>query len=171
MAEQQQCPFCGIAAGKIPSKKVYEDESTIAFLDISPRNPGHTLVVPKKHASTLLDMSEEEAGALFQSVRKVAGMVMAGVKAQGLSIAQSNGQAAGQVVGHVHFHVIPRFMNEAPPGLEGMLSAKRMDEAMLDKVAESIKGAKEGSSKPIAEAGPADEEAVFAQEFEEEFKL
>jgi histidine triad (HIT) family protein len=141
MVDSKDCIFCRIARGEIPSKKVFEDSESFAFLDINPRNPGHTLVIPKKHAETLLDMDEEDSGVLFMNVRKVAGKVMAATKAQGISIAQSNGIAAGQVVSHVHFHIIPRFANEGPPGLETMLGTKRMDDKTLDQVAASIRNA------------------------------
>ena len=137
----EQCLFCGIVAGKIPAKKVYEDDHSFGFLDINPRNPGHTLVIPKKHFETILDMPEKDAGRLFESVQKVAAMVKAGTNSQGISIGQSNGQAAGQVVRHVHFHVIPRFMNEGPVGLEGMLPGKKIDDGSMDKIAQSIKSA------------------------------
>lgn len=152
----EQCLFCGIVAGKIPCKKVYEDDHSIGFLDINPRNPGHTLVIPKKHFETILDMPEKEAGKLFESVHKVAAMVKAGTNGEGISIGQSNGQAAGQVVRHVHVHVIPRFMNEGPVGLEGMLSSKKIDDGSMDKIAQTIKSAhvqpaREHHEKPVAE--------------------
>lgn len=137
----EQCLFCGIIAGKIPCKKVYEDGHAFAFLDINPKNPGHTLVIPKKHFDTIMEMSEKEAGSLFESVRKIAGMVMSGTNSQGISIGQSNGHAAGQLVRHVHFHVIPRFENEGPVGLEGILPSKKIDDSSMDKIAASIKTA------------------------------
>ena len=142
MAENE-CLFCKIISGEIPAKKVYDDDNAFAFLDINPRNPGHTIVIPKKHADTILELSLEETGDLFISVRKVAGKVMAGTKAQGLSISQSNGKAAGQVIGHVHVHVIPRFINEGPAGLESILPTKRMDDATMTKIADAIQGAEE----------------------------
>jgi hypothetical protein len=89
----------------------------------------------------MMDMDEEDAGVLFMNVRKVAGKVMAATKAQGLSIGQSNGPAAGQVVSHVHFHVIPRFASEGPPGIESILPTKRMDDKSMDQIASSIRGA------------------------------
>jgi len=141
MVDSKDCIFCRIVRGGIPCKKVFEDSESFAFLDINPRNPGHALVIPKKHAETLLDMDEEDSGVLFMNVRRVAAKVMAATKAQGISISQSNGAAAGQVVSHVHFHVIPRFANEGPPGLETMLGAKRMDEKALDQIAASIRNA------------------------------
>ena len=147
MVEESECLFCKIVRGEIPSKKVYEDENIFAFLDINPRNPGHTLVIPKRHAETILDMSEEETGTLFQGVRKVAGMVKTATQAQGISIGQSNGKAAGQLIAHAHVHIIPRFMNEGPAALESIIPAKKMDDAVLDEIAKKIAGA--------SSAGPA----------------
>lgn len=148
-----KCPFCEIINGNIPAKKVYEDDSCLAFLDINPRNPGHTLVVPKKHYATILDIPENEAGELFRAVKTVAAAVQAGMKTQGISISQSNGAAAGQLVPHMHFHVIPRFLREGPLALEGILSVKKMPEESLDKIMDSIKA---GFSAPKA-AAPAGE--------------
>jgi histidine triad (HIT) family protein len=155
MVSEKECIFCRIARGEIPSKKVFEDAETFAFLDINPRNPGHVLVVPKKHAETILDMDEEDAGVLFMAVRKVAGKVMAATKAQGISIAQSNGPAAGQVVSHAHFHIIPRFANEGPPGLESMLPSKRLDDKSMDQIASAIKSASEAPREEAPSQRPA----------------
>ena len=162
----EQCLFCGIIVGKIPCKKVYEDDHAFGFLDINPRNPGHTLVIPKKHFETILDMSEKDAGKLFESVRKVATQVKAGTQSQGISIGQSNGQAAGQVVRHVHFHVIPRFANEGPIGLEGALSSKKIDDMSMDKIAQTIKTAhaespREHHEKPVGDKKRKSEDIDF----------
>src|SRR4030042_3922656 len=164
--DASQCLFCGIVAGKIPAKKVYEDDHVIGFLDINPRNPGHTLVIPKKHFETILDMPEKDAGRLFESVHKVAAMVKAGTNSQGLSIAQSNGQAAGQVVRHVHVHVIPRFANQGPVGLEGILPSKKIDDMSMDKIAQTIKSAhvqpsREHHEKPAGEKKPRKDDISF----------
>ena len=165
---ENKCMFCKISSGEIPSKKVYEDDKVLAFLDINPRNPGHTLVIPKKHYSTIFEISESEAGELFAKVRKVAGMVNEGTKAQGVSIANSSGQAAGQAVAHAHFHIIPRFMNEAPPGLECMLSPKRFDEQTLDKIAQVISSARSKTAAEISSSSDLGSE--FAKlENEEDF--
>ena len=134
-----ECVFCGIAKGAIPSKKVYEDNSVIAVLDINPRNPGHTLVVPKKHYETIMEMPDNEAQTLFAAVKKMASVIKKATNADGVSISQSNGRAAGQIIPHVHFHVIPRFMNEGPVGLESILPSKRLDEQTMNKLVESIK--------------------------------
>jgi histidine triad (HIT) family protein len=133
------CLFCRIVTGEIPSKKVYEDDHSFAFLDINPRNPGHTLVIPKKHYTTLFDMPPKEVGRLYESARAVAEAVRSGTKADGLSVVQSNGNAAGQVVSHMHIHLIPRYMSEGPISLEGVLSVKKMPEETLDSVASAIK--------------------------------
>jgi histidine triad (HIT) family protein len=135
----EECLFCKIIRGEIPSEKIYEDEKTIAFLDINPRNPGHTLVVPKKHHKTIIEMSEKEASDLFVIVRKMAIAVKEGMQADGISISQSNDIAAGQIIPHVHFHVIPRFNTEGPVGLEGILPAKKLDKGTMDKITATIK--------------------------------
>ena len=136
--DPKDCLFCKIMAGEVPSKKVYEDGSTYVILDINPRNPGHMLVMPKKHYETILEVPEKEAADLFKTAKKMAGRCMSGVRAEGVSIAQSNGRVAGQVVQHMHIHVIPRFSTEGPPGLESILPVKRMDEPSLDKIVEAL---------------------------------
>jgi histidine triad (HIT) family protein len=138
-----ECPFCAIIAGKIPAFKVWEDNNNLAFLDINPRNPGHTLVVPKKHVETILNLSEEEAANFFIAVHKVAKMVKAGIKADGISLSLSSGQAAGQLVPHIHFHIIPRFLNEGPVGLESILPTKKMAKEDMERVVAAIKGGPE----------------------------
>ena len=149
MSEEGQgggCLFCKISSGEIPSKKITEDTDTFTFLDINPRNPGHTLVIPKKHYTTLLDMPENEVGRLFESVRTIAESVRKGTKADGLSIVQSNGKAAGQVVTHVHVHIIPRYLSEGPVSLEGVLAVKKMPEETINQISDAIK-ASMGSSQ------------------------
>jgi histidine triad (HIT) family protein len=135
----EDCIFCNIAEGKTPSVKVYDDGKHMAFLDINPRNPGHTVVIPKKHYANVMEMPEREAGEFFQAARRVAIAVRAGVNAQGISIGQGNGLAAGQRVPHAYFHVIPRFESESPPGLEEIIPIKRIDQAALKAVGEKVK--------------------------------
>jgi len=147
MVDPKECLFCRIVKGEIPSKKVYEDTNTFAFLDINPRNPGHTLIITKKHFETLFDMPDAEGSKLFLSMRKVANLVKNGTKAHGLSVCQNNGSAAGQVVAHIHFHLIPRFLNEGPAAVEAMLPVKKMDDNTLDKIAATIKGASSAPAK------------------------
>ena len=110
----EDCIFCKIIGRKAPSTIVYEDEDSLAFLDHYPINPAHTLVVPKKHYVTMLEMPPSEVGRLFVTVAKVAKGVGKASKADGINIGQSNGEAASQDVFHMHVHIIPRFHGDAP---------------------------------------------------------
>jgi len=103
------CIFCKIISGEIPAYKVYEDDSVLAFLDITPVNPGHTLVVPKKHFETLLDLPEEEAAKMISVVKKITPIILAAVESDGFNLNLNNGTVSGQLVNHVHWHIIPRF--------------------------------------------------------------
>ncbi len=106
------CVFCKIARGEIPSKKIYEDKDVIAFLDINPANPGHTLVVPKKHAEDITKTDEEDIEKAMRIVRKITASLKEKMNAIGVNVLQNNGKAAGQLVAHTHFHVIPRYPND-----------------------------------------------------------
>ena len=101
--------FAKILRGEMPCHKVYEDDVALAFMDIMPRGEGHVLVIPKVPARGLLEMPPEALGPYMQRVQKVAAAVKAGMKADGLTIQQFNESAGGQVVFHIHFHVIPRW--------------------------------------------------------------
>jgi histidine triad (HIT) family protein len=101
------CIFCRIVEGKLPSAIVYQDHDYIAFLDKAPFNEGHTLVCPKKHGETVWDMGEEEIGGLFALAARISKAVVAATQADGFRFVQNNGEAANQVVAHVHVHVIP----------------------------------------------------------------
>jgi histidine triad (HIT) family protein len=103
------CLFCQIAAGEIPADKLYEDESVLAFMDIRPVARGHALVIPKLHSEDLLSTDDRVLQNFLPQVKKVAGAVMRAVKADGVNITTNHGRAAGQVVFHLHFHIIPRF--------------------------------------------------------------
>ena len=111
------CIFCRIIKKQEPSIVVYEDQHSIAFLDHYPLNPGHTLVLTKKHYTILDEMPPREVGELFTSVAKVMKGVRKASRADGINIGQSNGRAASQEVFHVHVHVIPRFDKDSPGGL------------------------------------------------------
>lgn len=107
------CVFCRIVKGELPSTKVYEDKDTIAFLDIGPVVKGHTLVVPKKHHDPLMNTPAEILRNLITVVQMVAIAQTRGLGADGINVTQANGPLAGQEVPHIHFHVIPRFKNDA----------------------------------------------------------
>lgn len=106
------CVFCKIIRGEIPSKKVYDDKDVIAFLDINPANPGHTLVVPKKHSEDLTKSNEDDIAKAMHVVKKITASLKEKMNAIGVNVLQNNGKAAGQIVGHTHFHVIPRYPND-----------------------------------------------------------
>ena len=103
-----QCIFCRLVAGEIPSARVYEDALTIAFMDLGQVNPGHVLVATKRHAATLLDITPEEAAAVMQTAQHVARAVMAVFNPPGLTLLQANGREGDQTVFHFHLHVVPR---------------------------------------------------------------
>ena len=106
------CIFCKIIKGELPSFKVYEDEKTLAFLDIRPVHAGHTLVVPKKHSLNIFDISPEDWTSVAEVVRSLATAIDTAVNADGVNIAMNNREHAGQVVPHAHVHIIPRFKND-----------------------------------------------------------
>ena len=103
-----QCIFCRLAAGEIPAACVYEDELTLAFMDIGQVNPGHVLVATRRHAATLLDITPEEAAAVMQTAQRVAQAVRAAFDPPGLTLLQANGREGDQTVFHFHLHVVPR---------------------------------------------------------------
>lgn len=103
------CLFCKIAAGATPSEKIYEDEDTFAFLDIHPINRGHTLVIPKVHYANIYEAPDEIFVKVMRTVRFLAPKVKQAVGADGINIGINNDKAAGQLVFHLHAHIIPRF--------------------------------------------------------------
>ena len=107
----ESCIFCKIARKEAPASTVYEDEKVISFLSIQPINIGHTLVVPKKHYENIYKFPEEEVAYLYKIVKKLAHAVKKAVDAEGIRIVQNNGEAAGQVIFHLHVHIIPMSKN------------------------------------------------------------
>ncbi|KGX85264.1 HIT family protein [Pontibacillus litoralis] len=105
----QDCIFCKIVAGEIPSAKVYEDEHVCAFLDISQTTKGHTLIIPKQHTRNVYDLKEDVAEKLFARVPKVANAIKDAFQPVGMNILNNNEEAAGQTVFHLHIHLIPRY--------------------------------------------------------------
>jgi len=111
------CIFCSIVEGATPSWRVHEDEVTVAFLDIGQVTPGHTLVVPRRHAPDIWSLTEDDAAAVMRSVHRVAAQLRERLQPLGLNVTQSNGAAAWQEVFHYHVHLVPRYGNDglAPP--------------------------------------------------------
>jgi histidine triad (HIT) family protein len=111
-AGPDRCIFCQIISRRAPSNIVYEDERYIAFLDAFPFSRGHTLVCPKKHGETIWDMEDADVSELFRVASKVSRAIVAATDADGFRFVQNNGEAANQVVAHVHVHVIPVKMKD-----------------------------------------------------------
>jgi histidine triad (HIT) family protein len=102
------CVFCKIAAGQIPSTRVYEDDHVLAFMDIGQVNPGHVLVAVKRHAENLYALEETQAAAVARASVRVARAIRDAFAPSGLSVYQANGKPAGQTVFHYHVHLVPR---------------------------------------------------------------
>ena len=137
MAYDQGNIFAKILRGEVPSHRVYEDELTLAFMDVMPQAEGHTLVIPKVASESILDVPPAALAATIVTTQRVARAVKTAFAAPGVLIAQLNGRGAGQTVFHLHFHVIPRYA-----GLDLKLHARDMAEpAALAAHAERIRAA------------------------------
>jgi histidine triad (HIT) family protein len=130
------CVFCKIVAGQIPSTQVYEDEHTVAFMDIGQVNPGHVLVAVKKHADNLYALDEAQAAAVARASARVARAIRDAFKPEGLSVYQANGKAAGQTVFHYHVHLLPR---HAGDGMELTWPVKNPPRELLEDYAGKIR--------------------------------
>jgi len=107
------CIFCKIVMGIIPSSKIYEDDLLLAFMDIQPVNEGHLLIIPKEHKELISDVNEETLGKMFVLAGKLNTAIRkAGIKAEGINFFLADGESAGQEVLHTHLHLIPRFTND-----------------------------------------------------------
>ena len=133
-----QCLFCLLVAGEIPSARVYEDDMTLAFMDIGQVNPGHVLVATKRHATTLLDLTPQEAAAVMQTAQRVAKAIEATFQPPGITLLQANGREGDQTVFHFHIHVLPR---HAQDGVTFTWPRKEPDTATLQGYAERLAAA------------------------------
>jgi histidine triad (HIT) family protein len=133
----EQCVFCKVSRGELPSYTVYESEIAFAFLDLQPCVEGHTMIIPKHHATTLLDVPREDLGALFFAVQEVAALLKERLQAEGFTIGINHGQASGAVVEHLHIHMIPRYQDDGGGSIHSVV--RQDDQAPLDKVLQKIK--------------------------------
>ncbi|AXY56863.1 HIT family protein [Acinetobacter chinensis] len=136
MAYDNQNIFARILRGELPAIKVYEDDQVLAFMDIMPQADGHTLVIPKTAAVTLLDLPAENAAYTIQIVQKIARAMEKGLGVEGIVLMQLSGMAAGQTVPHVHFHLIPSSVHEL-----GKHAIQMGDQEKIAALAEKIKAA------------------------------
>lgn len=110
--KKDDCIFCKIANGEIPSRTLYEDEHFRVILDLNPATRGHALIMPKDHAANLYELPEQSAGAAMVLAKKLAAAMRERLSCDGLNLVQNNGEAAGQTVAHFHLHMIPRYVND-----------------------------------------------------------
>jgi histidine triad (HIT) family protein len=136
MAYDDQNIFARILRGELPAIKVYEDDRVLAFMDIMPQADGHTLVIPKAPAVTLLDLDADTAAYTIQVVQKIAKAIEKGLDAKGIVLMQLSGTAAGQTVPHIHFHLIPSSVHEL-----GKHALEMGDQEKIKAFAEKIKAA------------------------------
>ncbi len=131
------CIFCKIVAGEIPAHKVYEDESSLAFLDIMPSSRGHTLVIPKRHAAGLDDISPESLATTVLTAQTVARILRSKLQPDGMNMIQNDGAAAGQAVFHYHLHLLPRWEGDGA----ALHRRGETDHAQLAALAAELRGA------------------------------
>jgi histidine triad (HIT) family protein len=137
MAYDSSNVFAKILRGEIPCVKLYEDDKTLAFMDVMPQTEGHALVIPKEKAENILDLSPEGAMALMATTQKITKAVKKSLNAPGIMLAMLNGAPAGQSVFHIHFHVIPR-----AHGIDlGMHARSMVDPKTLEPIAAKIRAA------------------------------
>jgi histidine triad (HIT) family protein len=134
--ENDTCLFCKIASHKIPAKVIYEDDHVFAFLDIMPRAVGHTMVIPKVHASNILELSQLEIEPLFVAVKHVAGMLSKSLRPNGFTIGMNQGRASGQEVNHLHVHIIPRWNDDGGSAIQSVVNKPGEEslDALLGKI-------------------------------------
>lgn len=108
----ENCIFCKIAKGDIPSTTIYEDDDFKVILDINPASKGHAVILPKNHAANLMELSDDDASKILLVARKCADAMMKTLHCDGINILQNNGEAAGQTVFHLHVHLIPRYKDD-----------------------------------------------------------
>lgn len=134
------CLFCKIIKGDIPCYTIYQDDKTLAFLDINPNSVGHALVIPKKHAKTIVDMQDEDVEAVFKTVKKVVKGIQIALEPEGFNLVVNQGEVAGQVIQHFHCHVTPR---NAEDGIELLLNVVSLSteefQDLVKKISDLIK--------------------------------
>ena len=110
--KKEDCIFCKIASGEIPSKTLYEDEDFRVILDLGPATKGHALILPREHAADLFELPEETAAEVLVLAKRIAARMRERLHCDGMNLVQNNGEAAGQTVSHFHLHLIPRYQDD-----------------------------------------------------------
>jgi len=134
------CIFCKIIKGDIPSYTIYQDDKTLALLDINPNSVGHALVIPKKHVKTIVEMQDEDLEAVFKTVKKVVKGIDAALTPDGLNLVVNQGEVAGQIVQHFHCHVIPRTAGDGIEiAVKGISLSTEDFQDLVKRISEQIK--------------------------------
>ena len=136
MTFDESCIFCKIVRKQAPASIIYEDEVVMVFLDIRPLNMGHTLVIPKAHYVDIFDIPQDQLSQVHKIAKQVSFAIKKATNADGISIIQQNGKAAGQDIFHIHVHVVPRFEGQKLPHFSDL---KEVERAKLDTMAKKIK--------------------------------
>ena len=142
--QKKQCIFCQIVAGKVQSRRVYEDDKVLAILDINPANPGHILLLTKDHYSIMPQLPDEEIAHVFRAVKSLSNSMLKGIDAHGTNVIVANGIAAGQRAQHFMVHIIPRKEND---GINFALPQKAMEQKEIEAVGDRIAAALSGGVK------------------------
>lgn len=132
------CLFCKIVRGEIKAEKIYEDDTVIAFLDIMPRSPGHTMVIPKTHAENFSELPREHVGPFFEAVQHVTGMIKKGLNPDAFTLGMNHGRVSGQEVDHMHFHIMPRWKGDGGHSVQSVVSNKPTES--IETIAQKIRG-------------------------------
>ena len=133
-----ECLFCQIVKGKIPSEVIFENKRVLAFLDVNPCSNGHTVVIPKKHYEKLSQIPDKEVKNLFSVVVKLAEKIQKQMKASAFNIGINDGEFAGQVIPHVHVHIIPRYKGDGGGSVHSIVQG-RVNKNKLREIAEKIR--------------------------------
>lgn len=132
------CLFCKIIEGGIPAYKVYEDDNFLAFLDINPINPGHTLIIPKEHYENIYELPDELMEKAGPLIKKIALAIKRGTSAEGINLGMNNEKAANQLVPHAHFHIMPRFAGDGHTHWQGTPYLGKEAEQVAEKIKKNI---------------------------------
>ena len=127
--KKDDCIFCKIGAGEIPSRKIYEDSDLIAIMDLNPTSKGHSLIIPKEHCTNIYDIDEDIAAKVMKTAKKLATKMTVALNCDGFNLLQNNGETAGQTMFHFHMHLIPRY-KDADNNMLKFTSVSFSDEEM-----------------------------------------
>lgn len=127
--KKEDCIFCKIAAGEIPSRKLYEDDDVIVIMDLSPTSKGHSLIIPKEHCTNIYDIDEDVAAKVMRVAKRLAIKMTDALGCDGFNLLQNNGETAGQTMFHFHMHLIPRY-KDADNNMLKFTSVSLSDEEM-----------------------------------------